>query len=657
MEIEKGDSEILSYIDGQISAGRAWRSDIAKAADRNEQFYYMQPVDELATSEVEGRSNFVASDVFDLIEWVLPSLMKIFTSSDKAVELEPQGPEDIEGAKQWTEYLNYLFYRKNNGFLILYSLFKEALIKKTGYVRVDWEVSKAKKKARFKAIGAEELAMLMEEGELVASTIYPGENGEELIDAEIETEEEKGAAVVEFVPFSEIVVSSDAEYGKRPNFIAHVTRKTLTEIRNEGIDIPDDAADSEDNDWQAQPLRYGLPDNDKLFDDCEADPSMRYTSLVDAYCHYDMDGDGIAEYRRIVKIGDYVVYNEEVEDHPFVAASPIVVPGQWDGVAMADLASDFQLLNTQTTRAFVDNLRFLVNGRFVVARNGGVDLADILNSRPGGLIRADDVNGVKPLEHPNVLNDAIGGIEFFTTQKENRTGFTRYSQGTDSNSLNKTATGINIITNKADARLELVARTFAESVKEIFIKLMKVCQQNQTKEDIFRLNGEFVPFDPSAYDGQYDFTVNVGLGTGNKDQKVQHLMMLLSEQKEGIAAGYTNKEQIVKTLRRLANEIGFKDGDTYFGNDEEQPNEQMQQAEQAIEQLKQMLAEAQAQNDESAAKIQKMMAESRKIAAEATEKELQNDAAASGMAEAIEQLNTLQTQSQYQQILSSTEPQ
>jgi hypothetical protein len=88
---------------------------------------------------VDGRSQAVSTDVADTIEGLMPPLMDIFAGSDEVVRFEPVGPEDEEGARQETDYVNHVFMQQNPGFMVLYGFIKDALLSKVGIVKVWWE--------------------------------------------------------------------------------------------------------------------------------------------------------------------------------------------------------------------------------------------------------------------------------------------------------------------------------------------------------------------------------------------------------------------------------------------------------------------------------------------------------------------------------------
>ena len=87
----------------------------------------------------EGRSEAVSTDVADTIEGLMPVLMDIFAGSDEVVRFEPVSAEDEEAAQQETDYVNHVFMQNNAGFMVLYGFIKDALLSKTGIVKVWWE--------------------------------------------------------------------------------------------------------------------------------------------------------------------------------------------------------------------------------------------------------------------------------------------------------------------------------------------------------------------------------------------------------------------------------------------------------------------------------------------------------------------------------------
>lgn len=87
--LQRKEQSASHYIHGTLGADR----DAAMRA------YHRQPYG----NEEEGWSSVITSDVQDTVEWILPALLKVFTSTDKAVSFEPTTPQDVKGAEQATD--------------------------------------------------------------------------------------------------------------------------------------------------------------------------------------------------------------------------------------------------------------------------------------------------------------------------------------------------------------------------------------------------------------------------------------------------------------------------------------------------------------------------------------------------------------------------
>lgn len=166
------DSELLRILDHEEKNSFGDLSgDLADQRAEAMKFYLGQPFGD----EIEGRSQVVSSDVYDAVEGMLPSLLEVFTSSDRAVEFSPQGEEDTHAAKQATEACNYVFYRQNNGFLILYTWFKDALIQKNGIVKFYYEDKEHRSREKYRGLPDEQFQALVMNPEVTveAHSAYP----------------------------------------------------------------------------------------------------------------------------------------------------------------------------------------------------------------------------------------------------------------------------------------------------------------------------------------------------------------------------------------------------------------------------------------------------------------------------------------------------
>lgn len=589
--------EILAAIDAQ--AERAYGSDGALDNERAQamDYYLGRPYG----NEVEGRSQVVTRDVLETVEWIMPSLMRIFTGGDKVVEFEPVGMEDEAGAKQETDVLNHVIMKQNDSFMNFMTWFKDAMLSKTSYVKIYWDESEDTTEETYENLSEAQIGMISQDPAVEIVEAWPGPMG---FGVKIKKTEKSGKVCIDPVPPEEMRVAASVRgYSlKSSRYVEHRSMKTISEIREMGFKVEDDiASGSETIEGALEEAREQYFEDDEDEFGQESDPSMRQVLFRDVTIRIDANGDGIAELKRYYVVGSTVLADYDAENVYYACLGPIPLPHRHVGLSIADLVMDLQKIRSTLLRQYIDNLYLQNNGRFAISDR--VNLDDMLTSRPGGVVRVEGepAGAIMPLVHPSNGAAAIQGLEYIDTQKENRTGVTKYNQGLDSNSLNKTMGGITQIMGAAQQRIELLARVCAETgVKDAFLMTHELMQKHSTKPLSLKLNNSYVEVDPRQWKTRTDMTVSVGLGTGNKDQQQQHIATIMQVQEKGLAIGITDPKKIYNAAKRLSENAGFKDGDEFFTDPSTQPpkppqpNPEVQKA-QAEMQIKQQAAQMDAQ--------------------------------------------------------------
>lgn len=617
-------------------------SRLSQARQKAEYYYLGLAVGDLSPPEVDGRSSVVSTDVRDTIESMLPQLMLTFCGGDSIVEFEPQNPDDEARAKAATEYINYLFFKKNNGHKIAYVWMKDALLQKNGIVKVWWDTRFEEAKEEYKGLNQIELAQILDDPEIevIAQQAYPDEDDakqrqqaveqinqqislqmqqapqanaqqpgqppgqsnmppanpqadpamqqlqaqlqqiqsqppEMLYDITCKRVKTGGKIQIDNVPPEEFLIARNAKDIQTAKFVGHRVQRTVSELKSMGYKNVDNI--SGEDQGQAVNLerieRLSWNDENAYLSDevTNADDSQRKIWITEAYVRCDFDGDGISELRKVTVAGNELLDNEEVDFIPFVDITPVPLPHTFFGLSIADMAMESQKTKTSILRSQLDNLYLNVNGRYY-AVEGQVNLDDLLTSRPGGVVRIKQPGAVGRLDQAQGnTGEAMGLLDYIQQDLENKTGWTRYSQGNDSDGLNQTAQGMNIITNKADMRLDLISRNFAEGFTELFKLVLKLICQHQDKKAQVRLSNGWVDIDPREWRNQFDVSINVGIGLGNKDQKVNHLMALLAQQEKVFPLGIANPQGIYQSSSELARLLGFKNGDKFFSDPAKNP--------------------------------------------------------------------------------------
>ena len=556
------------------------------------QYYLRQPLG----NETEGKSQIVTGEVAEAIDGALPSLVRIFTGSDNIVVFEPQGPQDEASAKQATDYCNWVFNRDNEGVAILHDWFKDALLQKNGIVKAYWEDKEDITKERYFNLSDDELAMLMsdESMEIVEqdTTEFPifDPMGQPVVDPMgmpvmgathnviVQKKKKSGKVRIENVPPEEFLISKKARTIADSPFVAHrqmLTRSTLVAMgfnkkQVEGLQMDDALAYTPE-----RVVRFSA--GEQPYQVQTDDPSMQEIEVFECYVKTDIEGKGIASLVQVFYASNEILEDEngkemieEVDYVPFHSICPIPIPHKFFGNSLADRTTDLQLIKTTITRQMLDNL-YLTNNARVVAVEGQVNLDDLLTSTAGGVIRAKSQGAVQQLVVQNVAAQAFPMLQYLDTVQSKRTGVSDASQGLDPSILqNVTAAAVASMQQAGAGKIELMARIFAETgVKSLFQGILHLLCKYQDKPRLVRMRGEFVEFDPRTWANQYDVSINVGLGAGNRQEQMAMLSMVLAKQEQliaqyGPANPYVSPAQYRGTLGRMVEIAGFKDSAEFY---------------------------------------------------------------------------------------------
>ena len=589
----------VNYYDSEFSQDR---SDILS-------FYLGDPFG----NEIENRSQVISTDVSDTIEYILPSLMKMFTSSPEFARFLPRGAEDVQAAEQATDLVNFAINQDNAGFRILHNWFKDALLFKQGAVKFYWQETDKTVNETYEDLTEDELTLLVNDPaiEIVSQDVTEigmvNPDGVEVpmerkFSVEVKRLTKSGSVKIDNVPPEELIFSRRATSLEDCSFIAHRTLVRAGDLIEQGYD-PDivfryAGYDDLDDEAERQARFEEIESGDKVESN---DLSMREVLVTEAYIRADYDGDNIPELRRVVALGDglEILENEPFDHLPFALLSPILMPHRMVGRSVAEMVMDLQMIKSTVMRQMLDNL-YLTNNSRVGAVEGQVNLDDLLSSRPGGIVRMRAPGMVQALNVPQIGQSAFAMLEYVDQVRDQRTGFSKASMGLDPNALQSTtASAVNATIQGAQLKIEMIARVFAETgCRDLARGVLALLQKHQDSERVIRIRGEFVAIDPREFANGFDLSIEVGLGNGREDEKMGMLAQIASKQEQIMAQLGANNpvvkpSQYVNTLKRIAEMAGFKDTDQFFTSGEQidaaiaqQSQAQAQDASAGIEQAK-----------------------------------------------------------------------
>ena len=581
----KSNQEILSVVSREIHNASGYiGGELVARRKKSLEYYLGSPLG----NEQEGRSQVVSNDVLDTVESLMPSLMRIFTSGDNVFNCEGMGPEDEEMARQCSDYLNYIFYKENDGFLSLYTAFKDALIQKNGILKVYWDNAAKTEREEYTRLTDDEFNDLVADTEVKVSnhTKYEeaitDDRGKEidkipLHDVVIHRTKLYGKVRIDPVPPEEFLIERRCKSIDTANFVCHRVNKTRTELIEMGYDADVVASlPTGDGDYYTEDKFTRHQSVDFAHGETDGDTSTQDVLVHECYVRMDVDGDGKAELLKITVAGDgkKLLDMEEIDTMPFVSMTPVIMPHRFYGRSVAELVEDIQLIKSTVMRQMLDNM-YLTNNNRVAIMDGMVNLDDLLTSRPGGVVRTKQPpqQVMMPMQSQTISQQAFPLLEYLDTIRETRTGITRYNQGLDADSLNKTATGVNAIMTQSQMRMELIARVFSETgIKDLFRRIFELTCKYQDKERIVELNNQFVPVKPTEWRNKFNVSISVGLGSGSKEQQIMMLNNILERQLQafnlqgGQEYPMVSLKNIYNSLAKIIENAGLKNVENYFVN-------------------------------------------------------------------------------------------
>src|SRR3990167_687656 len=549
-------------------------------------------------TEIDGRSQVVSRDLSETVDRMLPALIKPFFTCGNIVEFKPHGTEDIALAEQETDYTNYVVLNQNPAFTIFHDWFKDALILKNGYVKAWWDEKQTSKIEEYEGLTMDEAAkvlsdyqaedkveILSQQERKIRVDLPTGPQEIPVYDLKIRCTKKSGGVKIEAVPCEEIRVSKRCRGNlDASDYVEHNTKKTRTALIEMGMPkafvnaLPkysskggsEEEARDQDSESQGQ---EGI------------DPSMDEIEYRECYVMADADEDGIAELRKIVVVGKQIPdgedWNHEIEEQPLCSIVPKRMPHRHVGESVDDAIEDLQELKTIFVRNFLDNMYGQVNMEWLV--NGRVTLDDFLVSRPMGVKRIDDKQPVgdcaSPVIKPDVLPKILPAIDYVDRVISNRTGVTP-NTGLDPDVLKEVGkTPYMDQANQANAKIEMIVRMFAETgVKDLMLKVHNLILRHQDKPLMVKLRNQFVPVDPTQWKSRTDLAVNVGLGTGNREEIKETISIISSLQEKLMPFGLVTERHAFNSFNRLVKVLGEPNPEAYAMNPESQEFRQMQEA-------------------------------------------------------------------------------
>lgn len=544
--------------------------------------------------EVEGLSQIVLPDVAEAVDYMTISVLRLFVSGDRVVEFQAKRAEDEDALEEATEAVQQIFMQHQDGYRVMHDWLKSGLIEKIGVVKSVMVSEESVSEKIYLAESEEELALAPDDADIT-------NNGDGTFRVVVREPRQSRYFYDYTVPSEEFRFSSRARHEDSADYLAHVCRKTRSDLVEMGFDVD-----------TVYELPMGddvlLTDGRGIARDEDYDPqwlanrqaSMQGVELWEEYIRIDADGDGIAELLKCFRVGDKLLSSEIVDEHPFTVFCPFPRPHRLVGDGLADKAMDIQRIRSVVARQLMNGMYLSNMPRYWVPVESTTEntISDLLTVIAGAPVRGKGV-APTPLNSGFDIGKSLGVLEFWNGERESRTGITRMNQGLDADTLNKTATGTALMQAQGQQYEEFIARNFAECVSRMFWRKYRLIKDAGEPFEV-KIGGTFAQVDPSRWPDEPDMVIRTGLGTNRKDQRIAMRMQLLAIQREGYEIGLTDKETLFNGAAGIVKDMNIGQPDEYFVDprnappQEDQPDPALVEAE----------SKARAKQDETAAKMQ-----------------------------------------------------
>lgn len=585
--------EISALVRAEIDDAIGYDSGAFQAYRRQALEYYRGVMGDVPARE--GRSSIVSHDVADTIGWILPSIVRVFMSSDQMVEYLPRKPQDKEAARQATEYVNYLFLERCNGYRVLWNSIHDALLLRNGIIKHWYENDDQIEDFDVSGVPDDVFAAYVQDPnvEVVEHSEEQDLSGMVFHSARLRKRVSSGRLCVEPVPREDFLIDRRASSIEDAMFVAHRDRnKSRSDLIEEGFDpeiverLPPWHTFDHDQAFTARDEEDWLP-----FTINSQDRARDLIEVYECYVKIDHDGDGVVTWHKVIFAGnggdgEVLEVTEWTDELPFTDIPCEPVPHRFEARSIADDTMDVQRFKTVLIRQLLDNLYWTNNPVMVAEGRLDPDTEDALaNPNFGETITVPAGTKVMPLPIPFVAQQSFPMLEYADRMIQQRTGVTPQGSALDPDAINnQTATAVQLRQNASYSKIELIARNMAElGFKRLFKCLLKLIVKYQNVPDIVRLRDGFVPMMPCEWSADMDVSINVGLGTGSREKDAMALGMILQHQwnamtQFGPGNPIVGPSELVNTAQKMIEAYGLKNPQMFFKDVNPQELQQYMQA-------------------------------------------------------------------------------
>ena len=521
------DEELIVKLDQNLKSGVS-NYDTVLSKERAEALDYYHG--KLPKPQHAGNSKYVSMDVFDAVEGCKATILETFAAGNQIAQFDPQGPEDVEEARNATIYTDYVIFRQNDGYDIFSQVIHDGLHARVGVAKVYWDKCYDDQEETFEDVDVNELDVMLAENDNV--TLKDASSADPMsgkVSGTVVRTFDRSQVRIDPIPPEEFLISTTAKSLRDASFVCHRVKKTVADLmhmgltKEEALNVPVDGLSNTDPDKLSrfQDLNMGF-DRENDYQD-----QMREVTVHECYVKIDIEGTGYPKLWKITKTGKHIISKEEIDRFPFVPFIPLPLPHAFYGSNFASKVIPIQNARTVLLRGILDHTVITNNPRYQVVKGALVNPREMLENRVGGLVNVTRPDGIMPLQQASLNPFVFQTIQLLDEDKEDTTGVSKLSQGLNKDAVSKqnSQAMVEQLVGLSQQRQKIIARNFASQfLVPLYLEVYKLVIENEQKAKIIEVAGDYVEVDPSKWEQRTDVSVALTLGYGEKEAQAAQLM-------------------------------------------------------------------------------------------------------------------------------------
>ena len=617
------DEELINQIEAGVqNSSGDWlnSSDLSRERLKSTYEYAGLAMDHLSP---QGVSTIVDTSTTEVVEAYTAVLSDLFLNNGKIARFVPydESPGAFQASKDASNLVNYCIFKKNRGWEILQQWMKASLLWKNAIIRWDYVEDFDYVMEDYEVIDETKLdEILADENYEVVNELTLNPNSEVIsyIDVRLRKRINKSKVKMELIPPESFRISHEATDIDNASFVGVQSDMTHSDIRRHYPEWAENLTDQEwaelggDEEWigsgqysedvaarkEITGQRYwqGYRGNEAY--PLEANQEI---TLTESWMRVDRDGDGIAELKHFISVGNHILHEEDVESIPLASIVPIDIPHEFFGLSMADFTRSSTLASTAILRGFVENT-YLSNYSPKLADPNVVDFSALQNMKPKQIIptNGNPAAAVAQLAPETISTGTVPLLQHLQLIKEQATGMSKAAQGLNDtlyvsgNSEQK----LSAVQSAAQKRIQHIARRFAETgFKRLITGVYETMVRNMQNKQTYSLDGVYGTVDLTTLPSKMDVEVFLDIGENSNYNTIEKLSKIggeilpaLNEQGQGMVVKPTAPAVLAT---KLIESMGVDSQDFLedYTTDEfkQRADEALQQQSQDAEREKQLL--------------------------------------------------------------------